>query len=511
MSTLSARRRWLAGIALTAALATTLSGCFLLPAGSSDKGEPEKTAESAFAEYFTQQLSWEECGSLECATMTVPIDWEDEASDSVDIALAKQPALDESKGTIFVNPGGPGGSGVDFVEYAVTADLADSFDIVGWDPRGVGASTPVECLADEEKDKSLYDTFAEPYQTEGWIDELTSDLADYADACDQNTGALLGKLDTVSTAHDLELMRALITGDEPIDYLGYSYGTFIGAVYAELFPDKVGHLVLDGAVDPTVGAFDELVVQAVGFEDNLRAYMVDCLANAGCPFTGTLDEAMLQAGALMGSVDGMGLMSSDGRELDSATVGTGVAMSLYSSDYWPYLTDLFNGIRTSDADPVFFLADIYNGREDGGGYSDNNVEVYQATTCVDNDWNADSASTLDRLAEIAEAAPTIGPYITLDDYAVLDVLCTNWPYPAAEFPSEYDAEGAAPILVIGTTNDPATPYSWAQALATQLSSGVLVTVEGDGHTAYNGDNDCVNGVVDKYFLDDTVPGKDPKC
>ena len=500
----------MAGIALTAALATTLSGCFLLP---SDGGtsKPEKTADSEFAEYFNQEVEWEDCGALECASINVPIDWEDEKSDSVQIALAKQPAADDSQGTIFVNPGGPGGSGVEFVEYAVTQDLADNFDIVGWDPRGVGASTPVECYDDADKDESLYETFDEPYQTEGWIDELTDELADYAAACEENTGALLGKLDTVSTAHDLELMRALLTGDEPIDYLGYSYGTFIGAVYAELFPDNVGHLVLDGAVDPTVGAFDELVVQAVGFEDNLRAYMEDCLAGSGCPFTGTLDEALLQAGALMGSVDGAGLVSSDGRELDSATVGTGVAMSLYSSSSWSYLTDLFNGIKAGDADPAFFLADAYNGRDDDGSFADNSVEVYQATTCVDNDWKADSESTLDRLAEITEAAPTIGPYITLDDYAVLDVLCNNWPYPAADFPTEYDAEGAAPILVVGTTNDPATPYVWAQALAKQLSSGVLITVEGDGHTAYNGDNDCVNSVVDEYFLDDTVPDKDPKC
>jgi pimeloyl-ACP methyl ester carboxylesterase len=504
------RGRWAAGIALTAALATTLSGCFLLPEGPTEKPGPDETASSAFAEYFDQELEWKDCGDLECATMSVPIDWDDEKSDSVEIALAKQPAFDKSQGTIFVNPGGPGGSGVGFVQYAVSDDLADSFDVVGWDPRGVGDSTPVECYDDEDKDESLYGTFDEPYQTEAWIDELTDDLEDYAAACEKNTGALLGKLDTVSTAHDLELMRALITGDEPLDYLGYSYGTFIGTVYAELFPDRVGHLVLDGAIDPTVGAFDELVVQAVGFENNLRAYMTDCLAS-DCPFTGPLDSALQQASALIGSVDGAGLVSSDGRELDSATVGTGVAFSLYSTDYWEYLTNLFVGLQTGDPEWAFILADAYNGRDDDGSYEDNSVEVYQATTCVDNDWTADSASTLERMQQITAAAPTIGPYLTLDDYAVLDVLCTNWPYPAADFPDEYDAEGAAPILVIGTTNDPATPYIWAKALAKQLSSGVLITVEGDGHTAYNGDNSCVNRVVDEYFLDGTVPDDDPKC
>ena len=499
----------MAGIALTAALATTLSGCFLLPEGSPE-ASPQPT-EGEFAEYFTQELEWDDCGSLECATMKVPIDWEDEDSDSVEIALAKQPASDDAQGTIFVNPGGPGGSGVGFVEYAVTDDLADNFDIIGWDPRGVGASTPVVCLDDEEKDESLYGTFDEPYQTEGWIDELTDDLEDYAAACDENTGALLGKVDTVSTAHDLELMRALVTGDEPLNYLGYSYGTFIGTVYAELFPENVGHLVLDGALDPEVGLAAGLLVQAVGFEDNLRAYMQDCLAGSTCPFTGPLDEALAQASALMGSVDGKGLVNADGRELDSATVGTGVAFALYSPDNWEYLTEMFVGLQADDPEWSFILADAYNGRGDDGSYEDNAVEVYQATTCVDNDWTSDPESTLDRMQEITAAAPTMGPYLTLDDYAVLDVLCNNWPYPAADFPDEYDAKGAAPILVIGTTNDPATPYVWSQSLAKQLDSGVLVTVDGDGHTAYNGDNDCVNSVVDQYFLDDVVPDEDPEC
>lgn len=508
MTSQSTKRR-LAGLAMIAAIATTLSGCFLLPVGPGSA--PDEPAERGLAQYFEQEVDWKKCGSLQCASIEIPIDWDDEQSDSVELALAKVPASGTSQGTIFVNPGGPGGSGIDFVEYAVTNDLYENFDVIGWDPRGVGKSTQVECYHDDDKDELLYGTYDEAYHSQGWIDELTDDLLEFAAACEQNTGEFLGKVDTVSTAHDLELMRALIVGDEKLDYLGYSYGTFIGAVYAELFPENVGHFVLDGAVDPTVGAFDELVVQAVGFENNLRAYMTACLASSDCPFSGTLEQGLAQASALMGSVDGANLVSSDGRELDSATVGTGVAMALYSSSYWPYLTSLFQGLQLGDADQAFWLADIYNGRGSGGSYEDNSVEVYQATTCVDNDWKGDTASTLDRLAEISAAAPTIGPFITLDDYAVLDVLCNNWPYPVADFPTQYTAAGAGPILVIGTTNDPATPYSWSVALAEQLSSGVLITVEGDGHTAYNGSNSCVNSIVDEFFLNGTVPGKDPKC
>ena len=499
------------GVALAGLIAVSLSGCFLLPVVT-DRGtpEPEPTADGAFAEYFNQDLEWNDCGTLLCAEIDVPIDWEDPSSDSVTIALAKQEAFDQAQGAIFVNPGGPGASGIDFVEYAVSSDLNDSFDVIGWDPRGVGASTEVRCFGDAQKDEMLYGTFDEPYLTEGWITELEADAKDFSDACAENTGELLAHLDTVSTAHDLELMRFLVNGDEPLDYLGYSYGTYIGATYAELFPEHVGKFVLDGAVDPQLDAFDELIVQMVGFENGFRAYMADCLDRSNCPFSGSLDSALQQANALIASVDQMGLVSSDGRDLDSATVGTGVAMSLYSEDYWPYLTELFDGLQSGDADPTFFLADVYNDRSDGS-YASNSVEVYEATTCVDNDFTADSKSTLERLQEIAAAAPTIGEFIALDDYAVLDVTCSNWPYPAADAPTTYDAEGAAPILVIGTSNDPATPYAWAKSLAGQLDSGVLISVEGEGHTAYNGGNACVDDAVDEYFLVGMVPEQDPEC
>ena len=494
--------------AVASTLVAVLGGCFLLPSTT-----PQATAGygGEFATYFAQELRWQACGAVECADMSVPIDWANPDSDSVTIALARQQAFDSSEGTIFVNPGGPGGSGVDFVEYAVSEQLATSFDVVGWDPRGVGASTPVECFSEAEKDESLYGTFDNDYLTEGWISELEVDTAAFAKACEAGTGELLAHVDTVSTANDLELMRYLVTGEAPLDYIGYSYGTFIGAVYADLFPEKVGKLVLDGAVDPTLNAFDTLLVQMAGFESGFRAYMADCLAGEGCPFTGTLDDALGQAHQLIASVDGRDLVGSDGRVLDSATVGTATALALYSDSTWPYLTEVVVGLENSEADPSFFLADYYNDRGDDGSYASNSVEVYQATTCLDNDFAADSSTTIERVTQIAEAAPTIGQFLAYDDFAVLDVMCSNWPHPPASLPETYDAPGAAPILVIGTSNDTATPYAWAVSLAEQLSSGVLVSVEGEGHTAYNGDNACVNAVVDTYFLNGTVPVAEPRC
>ncbi|MGV8969567.1 MAG: alpha/beta hydrolase [Microbacteriaceae bacterium] len=499
--------RLIAGATASVVL-VSLGGCFLLPSVGPVKAEGYG---GEFSSYFGQSLDWTACGGVDCADMNVPVDWNDPSSETVTIALARQSAYGSSRGTIFVNPGGPGGSGVDFVQYAVTEQLATAFDVIGWDPRGVGASSPVICLDGTAKDESLYGTFENDYLTQGWVDELETETGAFAAACEQNTGALLAHVDTVSTARDLELMRYIVTGDEPLDYVGYSYGTFIGAVYADLFPENVGKFVLDGAVDPTLDAFETLLVQMTGFENGFRAYMTDCLSADNCPFTGTLEEALDQARQLIVQVDEGELVGNDGRTLDSATVGTAAAMALYSESSWPLLSDVFVGIRNSDANPSFYLADFYNDRGDDGRYASNSVEVYQATTCLDNDFAADTASTIDRVNEIAAAAPTIGQFLAYDDFAVLDVMCSNWPHPPAQLPDAYDAPGAAPILVIGTSNDPATPYSWAVSLAEQLSSGVLVSVEGEGHTAYNGDNVCVNQVVDNYFLVGSIPATDPRC
>lgn len=511
MSKLATRTKWALSAGVVALLATSLSGCFLLPEkANTSKDDGKDTSDKAFAEYFDQKVKWTDCDDLECATIKVPIDWTDEKSESVEIGMAKQAASGKSKGTLFVNPGGPGGSGVDFVQYATSDDLADNFDVVGWDPRGVGASTQVTCLDDADMDAKLYDTFADPYFTQAWVDDLAAENKKFTEACVDNTGDLLAHLDTVSTANDLELMRALLTGDDPIEYLGYSYGTFIGATYAELFPKHVGHMVLDGAVDPMINAFDQLVVQMGGFESAFRAYMTDCLTKADCPFTGTLDEGLAQAKAFLESVDGLGLSSPDGRPFDSATAGTGLAFAMYSEDYWDYLSQAVTEVRAGTTDTMFLLADSYNERGQDGSYG-NSVDVYTATECVDADFTEDGNSTLEGLKKIDAAAPTIGRYIALDDYAELDTTCDNWPYPPADRPKSYDAKGAAPILVVGTSNDPATPFAWAKSLASQLDSGVLISVQGEGHTAYNGGNTCVDTTVDDYFIDDTVPSEDPKC
>ncbi len=374
------------------------------------------------------------------------------------------------------------------------------------------ANRPPSCASPilQETDDTLYGTYDSPYNTQDWIDELTAEEQTFADACEKNTGALLGNIDTASNAKDMDMLRAVL-GDDKLNYLGYSYGTYFGTVYAELFPENVGRLVLDGAVDPLVSDFESLKFQMAGFDSAFRAYLADCLSGPDCFFRGSVDDAAAQARSALDNVDALALTNDDGRVLDSATLATGIVLNLYSESYWPDLTAMFTALAAGDPGPTFESADYYNSRNDDGTYQSNSFEVYVAATCVDGDFVDDPASTLERIAEIDAAAPILGKYATFDDFAVLDVACTNWPFPRAELPTSFAAEGAAPILVIGTTNDPATPYASAVSLSKQLSSGVLLSYEGEGHTIYNQGVSCIDDVVDDYLVNGTVPSADPMC
>lgn len=505
----------LAAIAAISALA--LSGCQFFDFSVVD--DPKPTAGPAPTDldgFYQQSLSWTSCGGgLECAIAHAPIDWDAPSGGTIELALVRHPASNTPQGSILLNPGGPGGSGWDYVYYSgdtvAGPSVVENFDVVGWDPRGVGQSTPVTCYTDgDDKDEQLYGTFDSDYDTEGWIDELEVEMADFAEACEQNTGELLGNVDTVSNAKDMDMLRAVL-GDEKLNYLGYSYGTYFGTIYAELFPENVGRMVLDGALDPTQSDFESLKFQMAGFDSAFRAYMAYCLGESDCPFSGSVDDAVGQVRSLLDGIDAKELENHDGRILDSATVATGIIENLYSESYWPDMTDMFIDLQNDDPTLAFTSADYYNQRDPGGTYSSNSNDVYIAATCVDGDFATDPESTLDRIAQIDAAAPILGKYATYDDFAVLDVACSNWPYPRADFPTEFDADGAPPILVIGTTNDPATPYASSVKLAGLLSSGVLITHEGEGHTVYNQGVACVDDVVDAFFVDGTVPAADPMC
>jgi pimeloyl-ACP methyl ester carboxylesterase len=505
-------RRLLAVVA--AATVLVMSGCalpsFLTGGPGSARSEP--TGEKVTAElepYYSQVLEWEPCGQMQCASATAPLDWAAPEGESIELALVRQAARGEKYGSLLVNPGGPGGSGVDFIseslEYAVGPRLQDHFDVIGFDPRGVGRSTPVTCYDDAELDDFLYDVIPAERGSDEWIAAALAANADFGAACAARTGELLANVDTESAARDLDLLRAVV-GDEKLNYLGYSYGTFLGATYADLYPDKVGRLVLDGAVDPTTSLQEVNIAQSVGFEHALDGYLADCLGTDECPFSGTVDEAADEVGRLLASVDASPLRGSDGRQLGADALVLAIIYPLYSPESWSFLSEMFESVMFGQADTALAFADAYNGREVDGTYRDNQVEAFRAINCLDYAHDSDVASMRQRAAELAEAAPIIGPY-----FGYGDVGCASWPVPAEGTREPISAEGAAPILVVGTTGDPATPYDDAVSLAEQLDSGVLVTYDGEGHTAYRKSNACVDQVVEAYFLDGRVPESDPKC
>ncbi|MFE6256906.1 alpha/beta hydrolase [Agromyces sp. NPDC057865] len=460
--------------------------------------------------FYSQVLEWEPCGDgLGCATAKAPLDWDDPGTGEVQLALVRHVASGDRIGSLLVNPGGPGGSGYDFIadslDYAVGQPLQERFDIVGFDPRGVGRSSPVECYDAAKMDDYLYGIVPAERGSDEWIQYVGDAAGDFGAACAEQSGALLGEVDTVSAARDLDLLRAIL-GDEQLNYLGYSYGTFLGATYADLYPDKVGRMVLDGAIDPSASDTEVTEAQAVGFEHALSAYLEDCLTGSDCPFTGTVDASMQEVGDLLASVDQSPLRGTDGRMVGADTLLTAIIYPLYSPESWPYLSQMLESVMLGDADLALSFADGYNGRNEDGTYRDNSTEAFRAINCLDYTYQPDVDVMREKAAAIAEAAPTIGPY-----FGYGDLSCIQWPYQGDRERGEIHASGAAPIMVVGTTGDPATPYDWAVSLADQLDSGVLVTYQGEGHTAYNKSNTCVSDAVESYLIDGTVPASDPRC
>lgn len=482
-----------------------------------------------------QQPKWVDCGDgFSCAEVQAPLDWGADLEsvndvETISLRMVKHPATSGAPlGTLFVNPGGPGASGADYVreglDYAVGASLRENYDVIGWDPRGVGASSPVSCFTDAEMDEYLFGLDEEVAGLERgsdeWISAATEESREFGSACAKNSGAVLGFVDTMSTVHDLDMLREIV-GDEQLNYLGYSYGTYIGARYADTFPGNVGRVVLDGAVNPSASLADVVREQTVGFELALRAFVTSCLGDNDCPLpggeasggfrtvsTGTnaeaVDAAMAYIGELLDRVDADPLTGSDGRSFSSSTFLTAIVTPLYSEFNWGYLKQLFASVEAGNADIGLALADSYYGRLNGV-YLDNSTEAFSAINCLDYPSDVNPERMREEAKELEQLAPTIGRF---QGYGGLS--CSGWPYAGVNDRGPVVGAGAAPIVVIGTTGDPATPYESAVILADQLESGVLLSYEGEGHTAY-GNDACVNEAVETYFLDGVPPAEGTFC
>lgn len=507
------RRRPAVLVVALAAASLVLSGCSLIV---DDEPAPSRSAtpdvggiDEDLLPFYGQQIDWDVCGTgFDCASVTAPLDWDEPAAGEIELAVIRHRADGEPLGSLLTNPGGPGASGValirDSLGFAVGQALQEDYDVIGFDPRGVGDSTAVQCLDGPEMDAFLFDVPPGTRGSQEWTDDLTARGAAFASACEANSDGILPFITTVQSARDMDLLRAVL-GDERLNYLGYSYGAYLGAMYAELYPDRVGRLVLDGPVDPQASGLEVSTTQGLGFESALRAYMASCLETTDCPFGGTVDDAMVDLGTLLASVDRSPLPNADGRFLGADSLMTGIIAALYAQENWPFLTTALTGALEGDPTIAFQLADFYHSRT-GGVYEDNSTEAFTAYNCMD--YPGDETEEQQQAAErlLAEQAPTVAPYWS----GGVDV-CDVWPVPPTGTREALTARGADPIVVIGSTNDPATPYEWAVALADQLASGVLVTRVGEGHTGYNKGNACVDEAVEAYFADGTVPTDGLRC
>ncbi len=511
------RRRIVAAVAVVMVVLLPLSGCvswFMPPTAIMTSTPTGENVAAGLTPFYTQVLSWSNCDSnMQCATAKAPLDWSNPSGGSIELALVRQPATSSNRlGSLLVNPGGPGGSGFDFVknsvDYATDKRLQSSFDIVGFDPRGVNRSTPVKCYTvPTELDAYIYDILPGTPGSDEWIAAANASSKAFGDRCLELTGPLLGNVDTISAARDLDMLRAIL-GDTTLNYLGYSYGTLLGQVYAELFPGKTGRLVLDGAVDPASSDFEGTATQAQGFESALRAFLKDCGSAKDCPreFSASVDASMATVRALLDSLDASPIANADGRQLGSSTMFTAIILPLYSANNWGSLRQLFTSVFGGDASYAFQLADSYNGRDSKGAYAENQTEAFISINCLDAHDNGDVATMRAEAAELTKLAPVFGPQMSWGGTG-----CSNWPVPAKRDRTSIVAPGSADILVVGTTNDPATPYTWAKTVAATLEKGHLITFNGEGHTAYNKSNACVNNAVDGFLIDGTVPAADPHC
>jgi pimeloyl-ACP methyl ester carboxylesterase len=437
----------------------------------------------------------------------VPLDYAHPEGPTIKVAVLKAQARNpgERLGSIVYDPGGPGASGADYVTHPDSlfgAPVLDHYDILGLDPRGVGASDPVDCLPDKQLDVVLTGN-PEP-NTPAEVRQGDARMRSLGRGCVRRSGAEARHVSTKEVAKDLDVLRAAL-GERKLTYFGASYGTAIGAAYADMFPTNVGRMVLDGALDPRSSTLDLNLVQAQGFETALRAYVGACISRGGCFLGDTVDQGTHRIRQLLDQVERQPLPAGN-RELDLGNAFYAIGYPLYNKAGWPILDQALQRAFKGDGSVMMALADAYLHRRSNGTYQDNSFEAFYAINCLDHD-DAISSSQLGRYrSEFDKASPTFGRSFL---YSVS--ACENWPVHTGAKGAPVHATGAAPILVIGTTRDPATPLVWARSLARQLDNAVLVVRNGDGHTGYHQGSRCTDDVVESYLVSGTVPKHNVRC
>ncbi|MEU9230514.1 alpha/beta fold hydrolase [Streptomyces massasporeus] len=503
--------------ALTASavlLSTVLAGC-------GDDAQDE--------DLTRQDLSWKACpapdaaqgggaspsplpddGEWQCATMKAPLDWDDPKGDTIGLELIRVRATGAENariGSLIFNFGGPGGSGVTSLPAFAEGyeKLRTRYDLVSFDPRGVGRSDPVLCENDQQLD-AYFQQDATPDDAAERT-QLVDNTKEFNNACEDNSEEILPHVRTTDAARDLDLMRQVL-GDDKLYYFGISYGTELGGVYAHLFPKRVGRALFDAVVDPTQDPEQGSLGQAKGFQLALDNFAEDCVSQAEeCPIGDSAEDVKDRIARLLDELDRTPIQGIFPRQLTQTAATSGIAQALYSKDFWEYLTEGLENAYDGDGRILLSLADSMNGRSENGEYS-NITPANVAINCADDKPRYDSAYVERKLPEFRAASDLFGDYLA---WSMLS--CTDWGVPGAADHPDVSAPGSAPILVVGNTGDPATPYEGARAMVNALGKGVGVelTYRGQGHGAYDSKNKCVQGAVDGYLLDGKVPPAGTVC
>ncbi|MFI9629877.1 alpha/beta hydrolase [Streptomyces sp. NPDC052042] len=498
-------------------LALALGTAGLLVSGCSGDGAatPSPSAPvtpAALRPYYEQRLDWRDCGveGFQCAKMKAPLDYAKPEGDDIDLAVSRVRATGpgERIGSLLVNPGGPGGSAVgylqNFAALGYPAQIRARYDMVAVDPRGVADSEPVECLTGPEMD--AYTQVDQTPDDAAEVDRLNAAYQQFADGCERHSARVLPHVSTAETARDMDMLRALL-GDERLHYVGASYGTYLGATYAELFPARVGRMVLDGAMDPSLSALDMNRDQTAGFETAFQSFAADCVKRTDCPLgTTSTADAAARLKQLFAALDAKPIPTGDSRELTESLATIGVIAAMYDESSWPQLRDALTSAAKGDGSALLALSDRYYEREPNGVYA-NLMSANAAVNCLDQPPAFTDAQAVTRaLPDFEKTSPVFGR-----PFAWSALNCAHWPVRPTGTPHRIEARGAAPIVVVGTTRDPATPYKWAESLADQLSSGRLLTYQGDGHTAYSRGSDCIDTAINTYLLEGTPPADGTRC
>lgn len=506
----------LAVFVLVAGVALVVTG-----AGSSDKPAtggptpvvpsggppPARPPSPGLATFYSQHLDWSGCGDDRCAALTVPLDYRDPGGRTIRLHVLEVPASGSRVGSLVVNPGGPGAAGSSYAAGRGTYfgdPLLEHFDVIGFDPRGTGQSAPVDCLDDRAFDAYLSGD-PEP-STPAEVVTFRRQQQALARGCAAHDRALAAHVSTNESARDMDILRAAL-GDSRMNYFGASYGTELGATYAQLFPRRVGRFVLDGAVDPTLGTRAAALQQAAGFQKALDAYAANCVqSDVGCFLGDDVPAVQHTISTLLDQIASSPLPTSDGRSLTAGNAFYGIAATLYDRGYWILLSSALRSALGGDGTLLMKLADAYAQRNADGTFQTNFLEAFYDISCLDDPSFVPYREVPAQFPAFDRASPVFGRV-----YAWGLTSCDGFTLRSDETTPPIHARGARPIVVIGTTRDPATPYRWAVALAHQLDFGVLVSRDGDGHTGYHQGNACVDDAVNAYLVSGVVPRNGLSC